>query len=184
MRHPKRLVSGADYLGHSAELQGKLEEAQKEGGIVPGSLDSIGPSSLNPTLQVWQPELNNATDASHHSVSPLPPYSVFPAKAFPSPPSTNGSRPATSSSGVRNGNLLDLTTHSFNPANGAGVSGPSRVFAGNVDVDVSRELQGRATAGGFADDETSSYELIFSGWNADLPEPRLLHHMWVAGGCL
>lgn len=133
---------------------------------------------FSPSPELYQPDLPGLGGSSyplqHRQLSPYP---AFPTSSVqrpaPSPPSTNMSGHESSSSGL----------HA--PMHGTSSSLPnvtaSQVFAGNVDVDIQRELQSQNShsGNGFADvnTEEGSYDLIFSGWNPDLPEPRLLHHL-------
>lgn len=54
----------------------------------------------------------------------------------------------------------------------------SRIFPGNVDMDIDGELaaagSGMYDAAGYS---TEGFEMVHGGWNPDLPEPRLLNHL-------
>lgn len=84
-------------------------------------------------------------------------------------PTGSSSAPYTTDSNGLGGNLTSITSNNS-----------SRVtFAGNVDVDVENELAYSGTGGS---PYMGGYEIMFSGWNPDLPDPRLLNHLCVTMG--
>ncbi|KAG8898925.1 hypothetical protein FRB99_007038 [Tulasnella sp. 403] len=189
-----------------AELQIKLLTAQREGGVqhtqaspaLPGEANPPGDpsgsrSSTSPSNDFqW---LNVPIANARQSPSPHLPHAIIgesstqhnlvqrddASSSVPkhlSRPSSAASGPGTSSSAPHGmGHLTNITS-----------TASSRAFPGNVDMDIDTELMNSGSApfgfditttaaGNAASPFLSSYELIYSGWNPDLPEPRLLNHL-------
>ncbi|KAG9002928.1 hypothetical protein FRB94_003455 [Tulasnella sp. JGI-2019a] len=174
-----------------AELQSKLNEAQQESAHGSNAGDGHDATSSEPqwpsnNMQPYQSAAMNQSSSNGsgsgaviHTLSPPVYHDALNGHSVSQNQSTVLTSPPTTFLGQSHvasppGAIQGLGSPFLKQSNGS-----SRAFPGNVDLDIKTELQGQTFDGAPFNGELDevSYDLIFSGWNRDLPDPRLLHHL-------